>query len=256
MDSSDIHKGHRNRLRERAQREGLDAFAPHEVIELLLFYAIPRQDVSEIAHILIQRFGTVKGVLTASVAELSTVKGVGTRAAEWLCCIGELMESYCDLLEEKPRRICNCRQAMGIASVLCKNAPSPSTYQICTSPTGVILLFGNVCDGLVWAEPTAMRKCLADALSVHARSILLIECVEDELPCADAYEKNGARRYAETLNAMGMELLDVILIGKSDLQSMVLDGEYDPRLYGEARSALSEDYLKEDSDESPYEGET
>ena len=140
----DVHKGHRNRLRERAQREGLDAFAPHEVIELLLFYAIPRQDVSEIAHALIQRFGTVKGVLTATAAELSKVKGVGTRAAEWLCCVGELTESYLDLLEEKPRRIRNYRQAMGMASVLCRNVSFPSTYQICTSPTGIILLFGNV----------------------------------------------------------------------------------------------------------------
>lgn len=79
---SDIHKGHRQRLRDRAQREGLDAFDDHQVLELLLFYAIPRQDVSEIAHLLIRQFGSVKNVLSASIDELMRVKGVGRRVAE------------------------------------------------------------------------------------------------------------------------------------------------------------------------------
>ena len=100
-----------------------------------------------------------------------------------------------------------------------------------------------------------MRRCIADALSVHARSVILIECVEDEVPYAGDYEREYAQQYAETLDAMGAELLDVILIGRADVQSMALDGEFDPHLYGEARSALSRGYLKEDPDEMLYEEE-
>ena len=255
MEFNDIHKGHRVRLRERASREGLDGFDPHQVLELLLFYAIPRQDVSEIAHTLIKKFGSVKAVLSQSVESLTQVKGVGIRAAEWLCSIGELTESYCDLLEEKPRRIRNYLQALQFAGDFCAEVPRPSTYQFCLSPTGILLMFGKVCDSLAWAEPTTMRRCIAEALSVHARSVILMECINEEVPHAGEYEATHVKRYAETLNAMGMELLDVILIGNSDMQSMALDGEYDPHLYGEAKSILSREYLKEDPDESLYEAE-
>ncbi len=255
MPSSDIHKGHRSRLRERAMREGLDSFDPHQVLELLLFYAIPRQDVSEIAHSLIHKFGSVKGVLGASVEELSEIKGVGVRVAEWLCSIGELIESYCDLLNEKPLRIHNYRQALGLSLAFTTDVARPSTHQICISPTGIVQFFGPVCDSLSWGEPNAMRRCLSDALSLHARSVILLECVDDEVPRVGDYERRAAKRYAETLNAMGAELLDVILVGHSDIQSMALDDEYSPQDYGEARSSLSLNYLKEDFDESLYESE-
>ncbi|MCI5661483.1 MAG: hypothetical protein MR371_04480 [Clostridia bacterium] len=255
MEPRDVHKGHRKRLRERAAREELDSFDAHQVLELLLFYAIPRQDVSEIAHTLIHKFGSVKNVLSAPMAELMEVKGVGRRVAEWLCGVGELVDSYCDLLEEKRKRIRNYRQALGLCSIFCADSPCPATYQVCMSPTGVVLLFGKVCDSLSWAEPETMRRCIADALSVHARSVILVECVSDEIPCAGDYEREYAQRYAETLGATGTELLDVILIGQADMQSMALDGEYDPHFYGEARSALSRGYLKEDPDEMLYEEE-
>ena len=79
--ASDVHAGHRERLKKRAQEVGLTALPPHEVIELLLFYAVPRQDVNELAHALIDRFETVTGVLSAGEEELMKVPGVGFRIA-------------------------------------------------------------------------------------------------------------------------------------------------------------------------------
>ena len=64
------HEGHRKRLRQRARATQLEGFQPHEVLELLLTYAIPRQDVNPLAHALIDRFGSLSGVLDASAAEL------------------------------------------------------------------------------------------------------------------------------------------------------------------------------------------
>ena len=62
-----LHAGHRKRLRERYRRSGLDDFASHEVMELLLTYAIPRVDVNRQAHALIERFGSVADALDATV---------------------------------------------------------------------------------------------------------------------------------------------------------------------------------------------
>ena len=65
-----IHKDHRQRVRERYLKEGLDGFSEVQVLELLLFYVIPRQDTNPIAHRLIDRFGSLHQVLEAPVEEL------------------------------------------------------------------------------------------------------------------------------------------------------------------------------------------
>ena len=57
-----VHEGHRQRKKEQFREHGLDAFADHEALELLLYYAIPRQDTNPIAHRLLERFGSLEGV--------------------------------------------------------------------------------------------------------------------------------------------------------------------------------------------------
>ena len=73
--------GHRKRLRERFLKSGLAGFAEHEVVELLLTLAIPRSDVKQPAKALLQRFGSLRGVLDAPIADLQSVTGVGEVAA-------------------------------------------------------------------------------------------------------------------------------------------------------------------------------
>ena len=73
--------------------DGAEALRPHELIELLLFYAIPRRDVNVLAHELVRRFGGVRGVLTADEAALSAVPGVGARAARLLARVGEVIDA-------------------------------------------------------------------------------------------------------------------------------------------------------------------
>ena len=75
------HSGHRDRLRERFMTNGLAGFAPHEVLELLLFYAIPRRDTNALAHALIDRFGSFDRVLEAPAEELMQVPGIGRHCA-------------------------------------------------------------------------------------------------------------------------------------------------------------------------------
>ncbi|HNW86620.1 MAG TPA: DNA repair protein RadC [Candidatus Limiplasma sp.] len=78
------HSGHRQRMRERYVKQGLDGFAQHEVLELLLFYAIPQKNVNPIAHALIDRFGSLYGVLNATQKQLTQVEGIGEYAATYL----------------------------------------------------------------------------------------------------------------------------------------------------------------------------
>lgn len=64
------HSGHRSRMRAKYQKAGLDAFAPHEVLELLLYYAIPYRNTNDIAKRLILRFGTLSAVFDAPLDSL------------------------------------------------------------------------------------------------------------------------------------------------------------------------------------------
>ena len=75
-----MHTGHRKRLKNRFLEEGLDSFEPHQVLELLLFFSIPRRDTNEIAHKLLKIWFTVR-VFEADIKELVKVEGIGENSA-------------------------------------------------------------------------------------------------------------------------------------------------------------------------------
>ncbi len=86
--------GHRQRLRERFERNGLEGFADYEVVELLLTLAIPRSDVKQPAKELIARFDNLRGILDASLSELRAVRGLGEVAPVGLRIIRAAADLY------------------------------------------------------------------------------------------------------------------------------------------------------------------
>ena len=76
-----LHDGHRQRKRQQFLSHGPQSMADHELLELALFYAIPRRDTNETAHRLLDRFGSLDRVLSAPEQELEQVEGVGQNAA-------------------------------------------------------------------------------------------------------------------------------------------------------------------------------
>ena len=83
-DMDNVHEGHRARIRASYSARGLDGMADHEVLELLLTYAIPRKDVNPIAHHLLNTFGSLTNVMQANAKELMRVEGVGEQTASFL----------------------------------------------------------------------------------------------------------------------------------------------------------------------------
>lgn len=88
------HAGHRERLRKRFAENGFSGFAEHEILELLLTYAIPRINTNPIAHRLIDRFGSLNKVLEADQKELEAVEGVGPQASTLLTMALPLFRVY------------------------------------------------------------------------------------------------------------------------------------------------------------------
>ena len=76
-----IHKGHRERIRQQTYGNGFAGYSDHQILEVVLTYAIPYKDTNPIAHDLISAFGSLAGVLDAKVDDLVKVKGVGKKTA-------------------------------------------------------------------------------------------------------------------------------------------------------------------------------
>ncbi|MBQ5742871.1 MAG: DNA repair protein RadC [Clostridia bacterium] len=87
------HGGHRARLRKRFSRDSRN-FEDHELLELVLFYAIPQKDTNALAHDLLQRFGSLNGVLNATPDQLKTVPGMGETSSQMFPAMLELLRRY------------------------------------------------------------------------------------------------------------------------------------------------------------------
>ncbi len=90
-EKQDLHMGHRERMQNKlfASPESLEE---HEILEILLYGCIPRQDTNPLAHKLLQIFGSLRGVLSASIADLLQINGVGKKVADHIRVMGKLSE--------------------------------------------------------------------------------------------------------------------------------------------------------------------
>ena len=102
-----LHKGHRSRLKQRYMTEGLSGFHEHEILELLLFFAIPYKDTNEIAHRLLDEFKTIPAVLRANPDYLKSFKNITDNSVILLKLLGDISRRYQKNEGFKPRTITN-----------------------------------------------------------------------------------------------------------------------------------------------------
>lgn len=91
-----IHDGHRQRLKNKFLQHGFQSFEQHNILELLLFYSIPRKDTNEIAHNLLNHFGSLKNVFNAEFEDLIQVNGISENSATLIKMIPKIAKEYMD----------------------------------------------------------------------------------------------------------------------------------------------------------------
>lgn len=96
-----IHKGHRNRMRNRFLKVGLDGFDEHEILEFILFHALSRVDTNALSHQLISRFGSLDAVFKAPINELESVNGIGPNCAVLIKFFAQLREKDISSIKSK-----------------------------------------------------------------------------------------------------------------------------------------------------------
>ncbi len=88
------HSGHRERMRKRFLEQGIESFEPHEMLEILLYYSVPRRDTNELGHLLLQHFGSISAVFEADIDELMQVKGITENTAALIKMIPAMARVY------------------------------------------------------------------------------------------------------------------------------------------------------------------
>jgi DNA repair protein RadC len=92
--SAHSHAGHRDRMKQKILKNGCNGFYDHEILEVLLFYAIPRRDTNQLAHELIEQFGSLKGLLEADPQRIAACSGMGESSAVLIKTVMEFVIRY------------------------------------------------------------------------------------------------------------------------------------------------------------------
>lgn len=132
------HASHRERLRLSFLQTGAKGFQQHELLELLLFYALPRINTNNIAHSLIESFGSLPEVLEADISGLSSVKGINSSSAAFISLFGDLCR-YCSDSCHKPVRLSSVRKVREYFLTYFSSVSSEMYLILSISPSNDIL---------------------------------------------------------------------------------------------------------------------
>ena len=224
MTTESIHKGHRERLKQRFLEEGLDNFTEIQVLELLLFYAIPRSDTNPLAHALLEHFGCLAQVLEADVEELKKVPGIGDHAATLLALVIDLCRYY----------QVTCAQQTEILTTLdaCGKYLVPkffgrtreTVFLLCLDAKCKVLCCKEIGEGSVNTAAISVRKVVETALSANATTVILAHNHPSGIAVPSNEDIQTTQRIAAALSAVEIHLADHIVVADGDYVSMVQSG--------------------------------
>ena len=223
-----IHDGHRQRLRERFLKEGLDNFTQEQVVELLLFYSIPRIDTNEIAHHLVNRFGSLSQVLEAPVEELQKVPGIGEQSAVLLHLMAEVARYY-QVNRTMNEKVLNTIEKCG-ANLLpyFVGRRNETVYLLCLDAKCKLLCCREISEGSINAASISIRKVVETALAANATSVVLAHNHPSGVAMPSGDDVVTTHRIAAALHAVDVYLADHLVISDDDYVSMVHSKLYSP----------------------------
>lgn len=217
VQNDNVHAGHRERLRERFLKEGLDNFQDHNVLELLLFYSVPMKDTNEEAHALMNTFGSLSAVFDASFEELCEVKGVGARTATLIKLMPSLFRKYeIDKLNRDDVTLNSAELVAKYTSKYFKGLTEEKLYLLCLDSNCRMLSFDLVSSGTVNSTPLNNRFISEKAFTSKAASIILVHNHPSGITAPSTMDVNATTGIMDAMKLIGVRLSDHIIIGHGD----------------------------------------
>ena len=220
------HTGHRDRLRKEFMARP-ESFPDHKVLELLLFYVLPRQDTNPLAHDLLDRFGSLQGVLDAPPQALAQVKGVGDRAAVLFRAVKELGRRYSASRAILEHIVDSTRAAREVFEPLFYGARNEMVYLLCMDGKSKYLGCPKVGEGNVNAAEITARSIVEAALNHNAARVILAHNHVSGVAVFSSADVRATRELRELLRQVHVELVDHFVVAANEMVSMVASGYLD-----------------------------
>ena len=221
-----IHAGHRNRMKERFCNEGLDNFDEHQVLELLLFYCIPRVDTNPIAHALLDRFGSLAQVMEAPVEELEKVQGIGHNAAVFLSLVTAAGRYYQINSAMRNVMINSVEECGKYLLPFFYGKRNEIVYLLCLDAKCKVLCCKEIGEGSVNSAGVPIRRIVEMALAANATTVVLAHNHPSGLAVPSEADILTTRRIAAALATVEIGLIDHIVVADNDFVSMTQSGVY------------------------------
>ena len=219
-ETSPHYHGHRERLRERFRDAGAEAVSDYELLELLLFRAIPRRDVKPLAKNLITTFGSFAEVISAPIARLAEVKGLGTTAITELKIIhaaasrlarGQVRKR--PVLSSWSNLIDYCRTTMAFAE--------KEQFRVLFLDKRNQLIVDEVQQtGTVDHTPVYPREVVKRALELSATALILVHNHPSGDPTPSGADIEMTRTIVEVAKPLGITVHDHIIVGRDGHASL------------------------------------
>ena len=191
------HSGHRQRVKTEFLARGVEGWSDHRILELLLFYAIPQGDVNELAHRLVDHFGSLAGVLDAPAEELKKVPGVGEHTAVLLKLV-----------------------AAAVLSPYFFGAANEMVYILCLDGKGKVLGVRKVSEGSIYASDINIRRIAEAAMSLRSAGLYLAHNHISNLAFPSAADWQTTDVIRSALAGVGLELIDHLIFVDGDVLSL------------------------------------
>ena len=223
-----IHNGHRQRLKDRFRREGLDNFDELYVLELLLFYCVPRIDTNPLAHRLLDTFGSLTAVLDASAEELEKVEGIGSNVSTFLNLITQTGRYY-QVKRSEPGEILKTIEQCGRYLVpYFYGRENETVFILCLDAKCKVLCCKKVGEGSVNSANVPVRRIVEIALGANATTVVLAHNHPSGLAIPSAEDIQTTHRISAALEAVEIILADHIVVSGDDYVSIVQSRYYKP----------------------------
>ncbi|AMJ40515.1 RadC family protein [Anaerotignum propionicum] len=207
-----IHSGHRERMRQRFLQEGGEGFHDHELLEMLLYYAVPRGDTNPLAHKMVKEFGSLPTLMEAESMDISRLCGVGINTAI-LISLQKEISKRCIQARWRDRPTLN---SLGLAIEYCKSLMAYKNreffYAVCLDNKRRVINTVQIAEGTVNSAAIHPRVVMEAALKLQASAVIFTHnhpggnCK----PTFDDIETTA--KLAKLLFAIEVQLIDHIII--------------------------------------------
>lgn len=237
-----IHKGHREKVKNRYYESGLASMPDHNILELLLFFGIPQRDTNPLAHELIAKFGSFSGVLEASKSELQSVKGMTESAACLLTLFLPVYKRYVNDLNKKRRKFDDAKAVADYLRPFYLDTNNERVYAVCLDSQDRLIACRVVSDGDIDSSAFDIRKLASIVLEVKAKKVILSHNHPNGSLVPSHGDAISTKVAYELLNLLKVQLTDHIIVTDKSYFSMFKSPAHIHLFYG----ADPLTYIKED----------